>query len=292
MQQSPSPVVAPPAHSLPAVPFARTQSVNPSQNPPRATSGQATPSASPRVPDYVEEKGFKGRVFEIRHREPDAIAMAVRPLASGFKGATMSPNREFKILTVRDFPENIAAIEEALKRLDVPELPGSELEFLVHILIATAGSAPLGDYPADLAPVVKQLQGTLKYKNYGLLASTIVRGKEGVNAISNSGIAESKLLGITTPEGNPVFYNYQLGRISIEGPPGSPTIQIGDFRFGMRAPLVVGVGGAIQYENIGFNTPVAVRTVEKVVVGTTSMGDKGLIVVLSTKILKKTDPAK
>ncbi|HWC77882.1 MAG TPA: hypothetical protein VG778_10490, partial [Blastocatellia bacterium] len=200
MQQSPSPVVAPPAHSLPAVPFARTQPANPSQNPPRATSGQATPSASPRVPDYVEEKGFKGRVFEIRHREPDAIAMAVRPLASGFKGATMSPNREFKILTVRDFPENIAAIEEALKRLDVPELPGSELEFLVHILIATAGSAPLGDYPADLAPVVKQLQGTLKYKNYGLLASAIVRGREGATPITSSGIAESKLLEITTPE--------------------------------------------------------------------------------------------
>jgi hypothetical protein len=50
--------------------------------------------------------------------------------------------------------------------------------------------------------------------------------------------------------------------------------------------LVVNSGGEIQYEHIGFNTPVSVREGEKVVVGTTSMGDKGLIVVLSAKVLR------
>jgi ribosome-associated protein YbcJ (S4-like RNA binding protein) len=56
----------------------------------------------------------------------------------------------------------------------------------------------------------------------------------------------------------------------------------------MRVPINVGsaVKSAIQYQDVGFNTPVSVRDGEKVVVGTTTMGDKGLVVVLITKFLK------
>jgi hypothetical protein len=53
-------------------------------------------------------------------------------------------------------------------------------------------------------------------------------------------------------------------------------------------PLNVGNGGGgpqIQYQNVGFRTPVSVREGERVVVGTTTMGDKGLIVVLSARVL-------
>jgi hypothetical protein len=233
----------------------------------------------------VEEKGFKGRVFEIKHRDPDSLAQVLRPLGSGFKGATISSNREFKILTVRDFPENIAAMEEAIKRLDTPEARSPDIEFTVHILIASSGEGPGSELPTDLGPVIKQLQSTLRYKTYNLMTSAIHRGKEGPVRVENSGIAESKLLGVTTPQGNPIFFNYSLQRISLDGAAASATVQIADFSFHMRAPLMV-KPGEIQYENIGFNTPVSVREGEKVVVGTTSMGDKGLIVVVSAKVLK------
>ena len=58
------------------------------QNQARPTVAQ-TPAATQRSPDYVEEKGFKGRVFEIKHRDPDSLAQVLRPLGSGFKGATI-----------------------------------------------------------------------------------------------------------------------------------------------------------------------------------------------------------
>jgi hypothetical protein len=274
---------APLLSTTPAAPaeFWQQSPQRPSTQP---TAAQTAPARTGS--DYVEEKGFKGKVFEIKHRDPDTLSNVLKPLGSGFKGATISTNNQFKTVTVRDFPENIATIEEAIKRLDTPETPSPDIEFTVHIMIASNSDISAGELSPELTPVVRQLQSTLRYKNYVLMTSAIHRGKEGSNPASNSGIAESKLLGVTTPQGNPIFYNYSLSRIVLDALTTSPRVQVGAFQFGMRAPLVMGNDGKIQYENIGFNTPVAVREGEKVVVGTTSMGDKGLVVVLSAKVLK------
>ena len=67
--------------------------------------------------EYVEATGFKNRVFEIKHRDPSSLVPVLRPLASGFKGATMAASSEYRTLSVRDFPENLATIEEAILAL-------------------------------------------------------------------------------------------------------------------------------------------------------------------------------
>src|SRR5713226_8221597 len=103
----------------------------------RTPTATAQPAPTAKSPDYVEEKGFKGKIFEIKYRDPYGLLQVIRPLGSGFKGATISVEQAFKTLTVRDFPENIAAIEEAIKRLDMPEAPRSDIEFTIHVLIAT-----------------------------------------------------------------------------------------------------------------------------------------------------------
>jgi len=131
-------------------------------------------------PQFVEEKGFKGRVFELKHREPQEIVNVIRPLGSGFKGATILPSQEFNTITVRDFPENIAAMEEALKRLDTPQparAPQPDIQFHIHILIASNADLPPGEIPADLRDVVTQLRSTLSYKNYGVMTSAIQRSQ-------------------------------------------------------------------------------------------------------------------
>ena len=48
----------------------------------------------------------------------------------------------------------------------------------------------------------------------------------------------------------------------------------------MKVPLDVG-DGKVQYQSVGFETPVSIRQGEKVVIGTTTMRDKALIVVLT-----------
>src|SRR5215470_14013339 len=73
-------------------------------------------------------KRFSVKLFEVKHRIPSALRDALWTLGSGAKGADINANNNLNTLTVRDFPENIAAIEEALKRLDVPDKPPVSLE--------------------------------------------------------------------------------------------------------------------------------------------------------------------
>lgn len=242
------------------------------------------PTAAPKAPDYVEEKGFKGKIFETKYRDPYGLVQVIRPLASGFKGATISVDQDFRTITVRDFPENIAAIEEAIKRLDTPQAPRPDIEFSVQVLIASTASGNREDYPAELADVVTQVKSALKYKSYTLMTSGIHRAKEGPGRVENSGVAESNLFSSVPTPPNPIFYNYSLGSISIDSAAGAATVQVGEFRFNMRVPL--NLGAQVQYENVGFRSPVGLRQGEKVVVGSTTMGDKGLVVVVSAKLLK------
>ena len=244
----------------------------------------AQPVAAPKAPDYVEEKGFKGKVFELKYRDPVTLQQVLRPLGSGFKGATISIDREFKTLSVRDFPENIAAIEEAIKRLDTPQPPRPDIEFTVHVLIASTGPGGREDFPGELSAVVTQLKGALKYKSYSLMTSGIHRGKEGTGSVGNSGVAESNLFTSVPTPANPIFYEYSFEVISIDASSSPSTIQVGNFHFNMRVP--VNVGSTVQYQNVGFRSPVGMKPGEKVVVGSTTMGDKGLVVVVSAKLLK------
>jgi len=269
----------------PAEPAVATPSAPRAHTPQTPQPSTAQPSATPRAPEnFVEEKGFKGKVFEIKYRDPWGLQRALQPLGSGFRGATMSVNQEMRTLAVRDFPENIAAIEDALKRLDTPEAPRPDIEFSVNVLIASNAPTASGEYPPELSDVVKQLQSALRYKNYGLLTSSIHRSKEGPQGVSNTGVAESKLFAVLQPESPPTFYEYFLENISIDNASGSPVVNVANFRFNMRIPL--NLGSQINYQNVGFRSPVSLRQGEKVVVGSTTMGDKGLVVVISARVVK------
>ncbi len=137
-------------------------------------------SEAPRQEDnYVTQKMFQNRVFDVKNRDPQSLVRVLAPLTSGFRGAVVSANPEFRTISVRDFAENIAVIEEAIRRLDMPEAARPAFEFSVHLLVASNDEAVANRYPAELADVVKQLQGSLGYKNFSLMGSQIVRAREG-----------------------------------------------------------------------------------------------------------------
>jgi hypothetical protein len=285
------------AQTAPAI-AGQGSNVKPTSTPRPATAGAtlsgqqtnvAATSPTPKEPDYVSEKGFKGKVFEIKYRDPNAIRQAVASLGSGFRGAEIRANDEFKTLTVRDFPENIMAIEEAIKRLDTPQAPRPDIEFRIQVLIGSTTPAAGEDVPDELRSVVNQLKETLKYKNYSLMVSALHRTKDG-GGVSNHGVVESKLFNtISVPAGNQIFYDYNANRVNLDSSTSAgTTVQIGGFEFSLRIPLVLGsaTDPKIQYQSVGFHSPVSLREGEKVVVGTTTMGDKGLVVVLTAKVNK------
>ena len=232
--------------------------------------------------DFNTVRDFRSRVFTVQNRDARTVYQSLALLGSGFKGAGMSINEELRTITVRDFPENLATIEDALKRLDQPATQSPDLEMRISVLIGS--KTPLNDasVPEELAPVIKQLQATLRYAHYGLMTTTVQRTKIG-NGIEGSGVAEPTLLGMTADQKRPIFYSYRLRTITSRNSKEQPAIDIESFQFQMKVPLDIG-GGSIQYQAVGFETPVSIRQREKVVIGTTSMNDKALIVVVSANV--------
>lgn len=234
----------------------------------------------PKESEYNSVREYRSRVFNVQHRDARVLLASLKLLGSGFKGSGLHVNEELRTITVRDFPENIAAIEDALKRLDQPVAQSPDVELRVHVLIGSKAAMAGSDLPQELAPVVTQLRSALSYTHYGLMTTFVHRTKEGVG-IEGSGVAEAGLLGIKSPEERPVFYNYRLRGISFGS---GDTVEIGNVSFSMRIPL--DVSGGVNYQQVGFETPVTLRQREKVVIGTTTMKDRALIVVVTATVAK------
>src|SRR5438552_1277020 len=185
----------------------------------------ATPPATKSEPDFVTEKGFKSKVFEVKYRDAASLATVLRQLGSGFKGASVSANSEFKTLTVRDFPENLATIEEALKRLDIPAAPRPNIELHIHVLIASNASGTgetAAPVPAELKDVLTQLRATLNYRNYELAATVVQRLTETQSVLQGNGVGEVSSTNPTAPN-TPMPYQFGIRSVSlVQNPTGAP----------------------------------------------------------------------
>ena len=247
-----------------------------------AAPAPAQSEASKQDDNYVTQKMFQNRVFDVKNRDPQSLVRVLAPLTSGFRGAVVSANPEFRTISVRDFAENIAVIEEAIRRLDTPEVARPAVEFQVHMLIASNEEALQNRYPEELGGVVRQLQSTLGYKNFNLIGSQIVRAKDGQGTNWNKGVADLRLASDTPASKSPVYYSYSFNQISLEGAGAQTRLRIGQFNMEVKVPLWLG-GDKLAYENVGFNNPVTLREGERMVAGTTSIADKSLVVILSAK---------
>ncbi len=240
-----------------------------------SSAQQPAPSPSPNQPEGVIERSFKTRVFEIKYRDPNSLLNAVYNLGSGFKGSAMSANSEFRTLTVRDFPENLATIEEALKRLDAPTAPRPNIELHIHVLIASNAGGTTTEAPAELKDVLTQLRATLNYRNYDVAASIVQRLTETPRGLQGAGIAELPSTNPGTPN-SAMHYEYSLHNISlVQNATGVPSVQIADFTF-----------MTVEKERARVQTALNLRDGEKVVVGTATIRNRALVIVLTAKLIK------
>lgn len=235
------------------------------------------PAATPRPePDYVTEKGFKSKVFDIKYRNPHSLAQVLKNLGSGFKGATLQSNSELKTITVRDFPENLATMEEALKRLDVPAPAQSNIELHMHVLIASNSGSGSSDVPAELRDVLTQLRGTLNYRNYELVASVVQRLTSTERVLQGSGTAEVPSAGGPSPT-TLMPYEYYINNVSmIQNAAGAPSVQLSDFSF----------SAVSDKDRARIQTALNLRDGEKVVVGTATLRSRALVIVLTATLIK------
>ncbi len=254
------------------VALAQTEESKPSQS--RNTQ------VTPQVPNFSPVAGMKSKLFEVKYRDPNALADALKGLAG--PGGSVSFNSNLRTLTVRDFPENIAVIEDALKRLDVPEPTSGNLEVTFHLLKGTKFPTDAATFPPSLQPVLKQLQGTLKFQGYQFVTTFTNRTLDG-NPVEGSGVVSYGI-----PEAAPqkfddkssLRYKVTRVRITTDGE-GKEVIQLTNFNVSLVVPV-----NNTSFRDLGFNTSLSLREGEQVVVGTTNIGDEAVIVVVSVKKVK------
>jgi hypothetical protein len=111
---------------------------------------------------------MRSRLFLVQHRPPSQLRGLLIPLTSGAPGSEIEfADRDgFRALSVRDFPENLAAIEEAVKRLDVAPPVAKQIEFHIHVLLASKEAGAGGPVPEEIQDALASLKATLSYRTY------------------------------------------------------------------------------------------------------------------------------
>src|SRR5262249_7380029 len=125
--------------------------------------------AEERAREETEQKDWETRIFPVRYVDLRQLTNAL----SMFR-AKMQSSPELHVISVRAPKDIMPAIEDAIKRLDVPQ-PRREAELTINVIIGSDQAEPAAALPANLNGVVNQLKGILSYKSYRLLDTLIKR---------------------------------------------------------------------------------------------------------------------
>ena len=169
----------------------------------------------------------------------------------------------------------------------------TNLDTYLYLIVATNQEVPDEKMPAALEPVVRQLRGTLPFKNYRVSATLI-------NRVKNEGRLNLKwiggpLVGTAPPsDQTPTFNEFRVNIVRlVTNAEGQQMVHMEGFAFGARVPIKIGGAVAsntstapiVNYESTGLNTDISMREGEAVVVGTLNVGPSGeaIILVMSAK---------
>jgi hypothetical protein len=188
----------------------------------------------------------------------------------------------------------VTAVAPVSAQTQTPPLDSeANLDTQLYLIVATNQDVDDAKLPSSLDAVIKQLRGSLPFKNYRLAATL-------VNRVKNEGRLDLRWIGgpFAAPSAAASaasFSEFKVGSIKlVRNAEGQPIVQMIRFSFGARIPIQTGtqltasgtpVAPIINYENTGLNTDISLREGEPVVVGTLNAGPSGdaIILVVSAK---------
>jgi hypothetical protein len=219
---------------------------------------------SERARQEAEQRDWETKIFQIRYVDPDEL----RRVLSMFRSNISYSGGGLRALSVKAPKEIMPAIEDAIKRLDVPS-PRRDAELTIFILVASDQMETGGAIPSSLQPVVNQLKPVLSYKSYQLVDTLIAHGSESRGQLT-------QLRGTVSMGPQSASYEFHaLFRFqNSEGK--TPTLRLEGMNFKFRTPLPAGNESVIAAD-------VDIPQGQQVVVGKATMGDKAIILVMSAR---------
>jgi hypothetical protein len=215
------------------------------------------------------------KLFLLKYADPNHVANLL-----GVFNASVRPDSDMHALAVEATKPSMAAIEEAIQRLDVPSAASKNIEMTAYLLIGSesAGTEP-GAMPKELDSVVTQLKNAFAFKNYRLLDTLALRTRVGQSA-STSSSGRGMQIGTNTPAVTTQFGIRSAGIGSDE-----TTIRIDRLNLDSRIPVQTGSSGQFSVNNVGLQADVDIKQGQKVVIGRVSVGESALFLVLTAQVV-------
>jgi hypothetical protein len=230
----------------------------------------STQEQAPSGKAAKEERVLK--VIQLKYADPYHVA----DLLSLF-GASLKSDRQTKVLTVVGSASAVAAVEEAIKKLDVAPPPTKDVDLTAYFVLATRQPMQAADLPPELGDVITQLKRVLNYQSFQLLDTAFLRSRDGQGA-SVSGVAR---VGSA-----PVDFRLRFERADIIPEGKARTVTINGLDFVAEQPVTGGTLAA-KTTSTGIHTNIDIAEGQKVVVGKTALDfpDNALILVLMAKVI-------
>ena len=202
------------------------------------------------------------RIFQARYADARDLANVL-----GVFGYHIEANRDLHVLAVSAPHDVMAAIEDAIKRLDVPAAAPKDVDLIVYLVLASQQPDGSGGVPAELQPVANELKGVLSFKSFRMLDTILLRTQPGNKATASGVIGGS----------DKTLYDFTVNPSTVTEDSKGRLIRLDNLALNLHMP-----GGT----GAGIHTEITVREGQKVVVGKSNMGgaDQALILVVTAKV--------
>ena len=236
----------------------------------QSTQQQAQPTrqAAQQEQQPYSMRNLESNIFIIKHRDPNELLKIIKVLGSNSPLAAMQANemQEIKTITVRDYSENIRVIMDAIKILDVPvaAVENVELQLRVDIIWASTRTFVGDPVPSNLSDVVSALSKTLSYTQFRQGATYTLRSKgQGIN--------------------------YVTGKLKWPNSEDDVTLDSSCYFNSQNFVKETGVLHSqfiFTYNTSRINSDISLKNGEKIVVGTTLVGDIAMVAVVSMEKIR------
>jgi len=262
-QESAEQIKPAPAEAKPPMPQARAQEPGTGLPEPAAKRG-------PRPGDVQ-------KVFVIKNVRVGPLAQVLAVFPATITFSNFGPGTQLGVsqaLGVSAPPAVMAAIEETIKRLDVPRLSYRNIELTAEILEALPAPAEATSLPPELQGVVAQLRGTFKFAAYRLADTLFVRAREE-EGLATEGTSATDFMALGR-----LNYRLHVRTASVTTAAGGTVVHLDRMEFMAMNPKLLGSG---RVEASGLD----IRAGQRVVVGNSGLGSPGsaIILVLSAKVV-------